>query len=656
MKKIVLIAIVLMLFYSLETLSQTKELDSLRAIVDAYPKRDTTRIRLIQNYTSVAININTSKMLPYVNDMISISKEHHYRRGLQIAYSTQEIYYADRGEFPTAFLYADSAFQAFEGDTSKVAIIEKAFLHHNMAMECFKLGDYERAIDHYTQAAFILEKQKPAIVGIVYDGIAEVYDKIGQIEKSEEYDKKAIATAEKYSSPSFVAGRYLNYITRLISRNQYTEAELALNKVEPIVKKDNKPIQLFLFYESKGLILQHSNQIPEAIEYLENANKLAHLNEDVYQQLAILGPLAESLIDAGQMDKAKLYLDTLLQKSIEYKTNTYLLDAYTMLAKWHQNKADYKTAIEFLNKKIALADSISSVATKEKISTMEVRYQVAEKNREIKLLQDQKQIQQLQLRQKSTLNYLIISGAAALLLISLLLIRNYKHRQRLQQQRISELETEKQLSATEAILKGEEQERSRLAKDLHDGLGGMLSGVKYSLSNMKENIIMSPADVQAFEHSINMLDSSINEMRRVAHNLMPESLLKFGLDAALQDFCSEMSRSGMLKVIYQSFGIKETSLDRSLSVTTYRIIQELLNNIIKYAEANQAIVQVSKMENHMSITVEDDGKGMDVSDLKNKNGIGWDNIQSRVAYHNGTINIQSEPHKGTSIFIEFPIA
>ena len=156
------------------------------------------------------------------------------------------------------------------------------------------------------------------------------------------------------------------------------------------------------------------------------------------------------------------------------------------------------------------------------------------------------------------------------------------------------LETEKQLTATEAVLKGEEQERTRLAKDLHDGLGGMLSGIKYSFQTMKRNLIMTPENQQAFERSMDMLDSSIKEMRRVAHNMMPEALVKFGLDTALKDFCNDINQSGALQVNYQSIGMENAVLDQTTAITIYRIVQELINNTMKHAAAKTAIVQVSK--------------------------------------------------------------
>ncbi len=176
-------------------------------------------------------------------------------------------------------------------------------------------------------------------------------------------------------------------------------------------------------------------------------------------------------MDAGQPEEAKQSLDTLLNKATAYQMKTFRLDAYALLAKWHQHRLDWKTANEYLNKKLQLSDTIMSDEMKEKTTMMETRFKVAGKDREIGSLQKEKEIQQLQLRQKSILNYFLIGGAAALLAISSLSYRNYRNRQKLQQAKIDELETEKQLTATEAVLKGEEQERSRLAKDLHDGLG-----------------------------------------------------------------------------------------------------------------------------------------------------------------------------------------
>lgn len=309
---------------------------------------------------------------------------------------------------------------------------------------------------------------------------------------------------------------------------------------------------------------------------------------------------------------------------------------------------DFLNAIKYENESKKITESIFTESLAKKDAQMRVLYETDKKDAQIKL-------QQSSIKQKSILNYLLIGGAAALLFISLLYWKNFRNKQKLQQQRIAELETEKRLAATEAVLKGEEQERTRLAKDLHDGLGGMLSGIKFSLNSMKGNLVMTPDNAQAFERSMDMLDSSIKEMRRVAHNMMPEALVKFGLDTALKDFCNDINQSGAIQVNYQPIGMQQAQIDSVTVITIYRIVQELLNNTIKHAAANNAIVQVSKTEGILSVTVEDDGKGFDIAILKQSGGIGWDNIQNRVEFLKAKMDIDSAPGKGTSVHIEIGI-
>jgi signal transduction histidine kinase len=224
----------------------------------------------------------------------------------------------------------------------------------------------------------------------------------------------------------------------------------------------------------------------------------------------------------------------------------------------------------------------------------------------------------------------------------------------LQRQRISELEKDRQLVAVDSLLKGQEDERSRLAKDLHDGLGGLLSGVKFSLSNMKDNLIITPDNMTVFERSLDMIDTSIKELRRVAHNMMPEMLTKFGLDEALKEYCNTMNAAKLLVIRYQSLGMTDR-LDQSTEIIIYRVVQELLNNTLKHAAASEAFVQVIKEGNRLNVVVEDNGKGFDTSLLKNNKGAGWVNIRSRVEYLKGQLDIHSEPGKGTLVNIEFNV-
>jgi len=136
---------------------------------------------------------------------------------------------------------------------------------------------------------------------------------------------------------------------------------------------------------------------------------------------------------------------------------------------------------------------------------------------------------------------------------------------------------------------------------------------------------------------------------------MPEALVKFGLDTALKDFCNDINQSGALQVSYQSMGLENIVLEQTTAITIYRIVQELINNTMKHAAAKTAIIQVTKSNGHISVTVEDDGKGFDTAILKQAKGMGWSNIQNRVEFLKGTLDVQSAPEKGTSVYIELDI-
>ncbi|AVF49090.1 two-component sensor histidine kinase [Elizabethkingia anophelis] len=244
------------------------------------------------------------------------------------------------------------------------------------------------------------------------------------------------------------------------------------------------------------------------------------------------------------------------------------------------------------------------------------------------------------------------------IVLILLLLYAYKQRAKSMKQRDElhalAMEKEKQnskISTLTALLEGQEQERGRLARDLHDGLGGLLSGTKHQLSyldpHQSENI------EEGISKSIKQIDGAVEELRRVAHNLMPDLLVKYGLEVAIQEFASRISNNAL--DIHTEFINYSNSLSEEKQLIIYRIIQELVNNAIKHAEASEIIIQISQEENVLNLTVEDNGKGFDHKGLNVKKTAGFHNIESRVQFLKGTMNIISELNIGTSIELQIPI-
>ena len=159
---------------------------------------------------------------------------------------------------------------------------------------------------------------------------------------------------------------------------------------------------------------------------------------------------------------------------------------------------------------------------------------------------------------------------------------------------------------------------------------------------MKGNLILSEEHGLIFNNALSKLDESISEMRRVAHNMMPEALMKLGLQQALQDYCDSLSAGQAYKINCEFHGL-ENRMEPTIEIVVYRVVQELLNNAIKHSDASIILAQVMRNDNN---------KGFTMDEISILRGSGLKNIKSRVDYLKGQIDIQSAPGKGTSIHID----
>jgi two-component system NarL family sensor kinase len=229
-----------------------------------------------------------------------------------------------------------------------------------------------------------------------------------------------------------------------------------------------------------------------------------------------------------------------------------------------------------------------------------------------------------------------------------------KQRQKLLQNKIITIEQQKKLELTQAIIDGEEQERTRLAKELHDGIGGLMSMLKLQFTNFKKSHAAIQENAE-YNTALDLLNTASQDIRKISHALMPSALERLGLIDAVEQFCTSMQASAGFEIDFQHYNISER-LPQRFELLVYRIVQELLNNIVKYADAKEVIIQLVKNENQFSIAIEDDGKGFDVSVIKNKDGIGLQSMQKRIELLGGKMDIDSAIGKGTSVNIELPIS
>lgn len=633
-------------------MSQVAKKDSLLNLL-RYATADTTKMRL-----------NLEIGIEYENNEPEIAKQYFQQTVLlSQKLGDKQIYYKTLGELTGIYLMEGKIDSLLFFSQNALAVARELNDSLKIGMSLFNVGiayreqsEFEKAIDYSIRGRKIMEeKGDKNIVMQMNDGLQLLYYTRLEYDKAIVYGEEAVLQARELKQKRFLAQVLINLSRNYIEKKASGKAHSLLLEAIDIGKElQDKQIEAVATSNLAELSLRERDYT-QTRKYIERSLVLYRELGSVDGEAVALKAMGITYLQQGDLINAKVYAEKALLINRENKFKKEEVSVLRLLSSIAYANHDFAAGIDYDDKSNLILERMIKDLISQNSVELEKKYETEKKELKIRELEADKKVQQLSMRQKTIFIYITAAGAVILLIISLLSYRTYHQKQRLQQQRIAELETQQYLMATEAVLKGEEQERTRLAKDLHDGLGGMLSGIKYSLNTMKGNLIMTPDNAQAFERSMDMLDSSIKEMRRVAHNMMPEALVKFGLDTALKDFCNDINQSGALKANYQSIGLENETIDQTTSITIYRIVQELINNTIKHAGAKNAIVQVSKSGSSLSITVEDDGKGFDTSLLKSVKGIGWSNIQNRVEFLKGKLDVHSQPGNGTSVLIEFNI-
>ncbi len=642
--KVIFLLFSISLQISLYSFSQINK-DSLLNCLNV-AKEDTTKVLLLLNIADAFETNNQDSANYYLREVKQLSEKLNFTNGLYKYYQQSAILSFTIGDYTLAMEQSKVALDLAItlGDTG---LIINSLANTGIVFQY--LGKFDSQLEFSLQALTMIERRHEyKKLSSMYHNVGNAYYNLRQYQKCIDYSMLALSTQAKYGGSSYT-NRILASLGNGYSQlYQYDSAIYYFRQASAESKKVNDKYADAMIMGEMVNLYANTFDFDSLLSMAKNSVALAEELQSRQMMTTALRNLAYANYLNDNHEQARKYIDDAVEIAKSDSLINELKNSYIVLSYIASRSGDYKTSVWSK----ATSDSLNSLEINEEVlsktSEMQEKYEAEKRNNQILL-------QQNELRQKNLLNYFLFAAFAMLLLLSVISYRNFLHRQRLQNQRIDKLETEKKLMATEAVLKGEEQERTRLAKDLHDGLGGMLSGIKYSFSAMKKNLIMTPENQLVFERSIDMLDSCTKEMRRVAHNMMPESLVKFGLGTAIQDFCNDINESGALQITFLPIGLDKVLLDQTMAITIYRIVQELMNNILKHAAAKSAIVQLSNSDGHFTITVEDDGKGFDTAILNKSKGIGWTNIQHRVDFLKGNIDINSQPEKGTSVQIDFNI-
>ncbi len=496
---------------------------------------------------------------------------------------------------------------------------------------------------------------------LVKSNISSYLEDMRQLDACLEYVNECIELGIHLREYDSVVSALVTGAIAKIKKGDKAGAEAYLDKAASFMDRVVNRAMLPQFYQNLGGGYQGIQKYDRALQYADSAIKLVSEFDFVNYKASIFMLKGIVLMETGKFNESEPWLNQALSLALETRDWMVARECYMGLSQIAENQKSYVLALDYYKLYHQYSDSTLNERISEQMVEVNAKYQLDRKQFEIERIQKEGELSHLKEEQQRT-TLLTITGVAILIIIVLILLYAIQRRKvitekqeiALQEARISALEQEKIVVAMDSIIRGEEQERSRVAKDLHDGLGGLLSGVKLSLSSIKGNLIIEENQVRIFERSISQLDEAIHEMRRVAHNMMPESLIKFGLPEAVSSLCQSILDKTSIKV---HFSAQQWTgrIAADKEIMAYRIIQELVNNMIKHSAANAVIIQLTLHNDTAHLEVEDDGNGFDMIEWETNSGMGFSNLKSRVDYLKGRIHVHAEKGKGASFVIEFPV-
>ena len=649
--------LMLLCFYCINISAQTSEqlVDSLRKELPKQ-KEDSNKVNLLIEICNNISYYDLDQAVNYGLQGLALSKKIGFNKGTSKMAYILGFVYADQNKFKESTNMYEEAEQIASKEKNHELLGK---INNGRGGWYFMQSDFFNASYHYSKACEYFQLMKDTAREIMaYQNLIAT---IGSLENYDRCIKLSLELLEKIkpsNDNSQLAFAYNHLIVAYLGINKTNEAA----KYVPLLRSYIATTSDLAFaadsYSILGLYHERKGEYDTALSLHKTGLKIS-LRENfqpAYLNLAI----GRTYLKKKDFANAYIYLKEALALSKKANSTDVYYRACAQISAYYAAIKDFKSAYNYSIEYEKLNDSILASKTVQYASFLEASFESSKKEKQIAALELSNAQNELAVVRRNRM--LIIIGLFAITLLSILgfLYRVSQQKRTiaekdkiLQQEQIKFLERQQQVVSLQSMVNGQETERTRIAKDLHDGLGGLFSTVKMHFSTLQheqQELQTNPL----FSKSYDLINTASEEVRRIAHNMMPEVLLKMGVVQATQELCNSISAGKLLKVAMQSYGM-EKRLNASTEIMLFRIIQELLNNIIKHSQATEAIVQFNREGNRLSVTVEDNGRGFNMKESDEKISAGLSSVKSRVQYLNGQLSIDSQNEIGTTILMNFLI-
>ena len=612
---------------------------------------------LFQSYSNIGTTfikigkLDSSEV--YFNKAKSLLDKVDYYRALTSYYGDRGILDYYKGDLKNSGKKFEKALDLAIAENDIQDIIRYS---NNSALVLSKIGENDKALDIYFKALKSAEKEKDSIhIGMLFNNIANIYEDMNESEKALNLYLKSLKIKKKHSTFLELINAYFNVANLQLTVGEKTKDSILILKskknydtVISISEEKKYGNGKFIGWEGLGKIALHYKDFEQSKIYFQKIlNEVKSTPNKPYENIAVLS-LAHIEVKEkkyGQAEKHLLKVKDFISKSGSISQKKQLYENFHLV---YKNKGKYKKAYENLAKLKEIEDILTSDELKEKISNYEVKYETEKKEKEIAQQKEQLLEQELAIKNRNLYAILLTS---ALLILGIIFFAIFKRNQFKRKQLQKEIDLKDALATIKTQNRLQEQ-RLRISRDLHDNIGSQLTFIISSIDNLK---YISKDANEKLKNKLSNISSftgdTIHQLRDTIWAMNKSEISVEDLHSRILSFI-EKAKVAVPETEFEIlYNIDKNSNFSSLvGMNVFRVIQEAINNALKYAEAQKITIQLSKNMNQFLISITDDGKGFDIKTVPLGNGLS--NMEKRMSEINGKVAINSEIENGTKITLQ----
>lgn len=521
--------------------------------------------------------------------------------------------YRQKGDYKSAITIQLEAIEGFQEQSDSSSVAE---LYTEIGYSYDRMKDYRSAIKYHRKAIRYLPKGFEDYKNFILGRIAIANDDLGQLDSAHFYNQKVLGYYVE-NGDSMDIGRICSNIgNTYLKQGKWRESQRYLERAE-------------------RLNLIHGDEGNKAINYINLGT--------VYTEL-------------GLFSKAKVALNKGVTFSIAWKDPKFLSESYFFKSKLFEKLENSDSALFYFKAYKTLEDSLYAIEKVNQIKELSAKYEVAEKEKALAEEQARseslaKEAAEAKLLAESRNKWIILLLSIVVGVVLFFLLLKQRNRRKAQAEKDAAIIEERD-KGTKALFLGQEEERKRISKDLHDGVGQQLSGLKMAFQKLGKNLEKKlPEHKNEIDLLARIVSESADEVRSISHQMMPRALTELGLLEAMEDMLEKSLGLSGINYEFEHFGLNDR-LSENVEISLYRVCQELINNIIKHSGAKKVTIQLFKNGQKVIMVVEDDGNGMKSNQ---SDGHGLLNMRSRINTLHGEMNLEPSPGSGTLATVRIPI-